>query len=59
MKHTYSPKKIGLQIGCATKTLQRWDREGILKVHCFLADCMDLNRNKILEMANEHENNQA
>jgi predicted site-specific integrase-resolvase len=31
MKHTYSPKEFGLLIGRTTKTLQRWDREGILK----------------------------
>lgn len=29
----YSPREFGLLIGKATKTLQRWDREGILKAH--------------------------
>jgi len=33
MKHTYSPKQFGLLIGRTTKTLQKWDREGILKAH--------------------------
>lgn len=33
MKHTYSPKEFGSLIGRTTKTLQRWDREGILKAH--------------------------
>ena len=33
MKHIYSPKEFGLLVGRTTKTLQRWDREGILKAH--------------------------
>lgn len=33
MKYTYSPKEFGLLIGRTTKTLQRWDRKGILKAH--------------------------
>jgi len=33
MKSTYSPQEFGQRIGRATKTLQRWDREGILKAH--------------------------
>jgi predicted site-specific integrase-resolvase len=33
MKSTYSPKEFGLLVGKTTKTLQRWDREGILKAH--------------------------
>jgi predicted site-specific integrase-resolvase len=33
MKHTYSPKEFGALIGRTTKTLQRWDRTGILKAH--------------------------
>jgi putative resolvase len=33
MKDTYSPKEFGSLIGRATKTLQRWDRQGILKSH--------------------------
>jgi predicted site-specific integrase-resolvase len=33
MKHTYSPKEFGSLIGRTTKTLQRWDRVGILKAH--------------------------
>jgi len=33
MKHTYSPREFGALIGRTTKTLQRWDREGILKAH--------------------------
>lgn len=33
MKNTYSPKQFGLLIGRTTKTLQRWDREGILRAH--------------------------
>ena len=33
MKSIYSPKEFGLLIGRTTKTLQRWDREKILKAH--------------------------
>ena len=33
MKNVYSPKEFGALIGRATITLQRWDREGILKAH--------------------------
>ena len=33
MKSTYSPKQFGSLIGRTTKTLQKWDREGILKAH--------------------------
>lgn len=33
MKNTYSPGEFGLLIGKTTKTLQRWDRIGILKAH--------------------------
>ena len=33
MKNTYSPREFGDLIGRTTKTLQRWDREGILKAH--------------------------
>lgn len=32
-KSTYSPQEFGQLIGRATKTLQKWDREGILKAH--------------------------
>ena len=33
MEHTYSPQEFGKLIGRTTNTLQRWDREGILKAH--------------------------
>ncbi len=33
MKSTYSPGDFGLLVGKTTKTLQRWDRKGILKAH--------------------------
>lgn len=33
MKSTYSPYEFGLLIGRTVKTLQRWDREGVLKAH--------------------------
>ena len=33
MKHTYSPREFGALVGKTTKTLQRWDREGILTAH--------------------------
>src|SRR5213594_2495040 len=33
MDDTYSPKEFGKLIGRTTKTLQKWDREGILKAH--------------------------
>lgn len=33
MKSIYSPKQFGSLIGRATKTLQKWDRDGILKAH--------------------------
>jgi len=33
MKSTYSPQEFGQLIGRATKTFQKWDREGKLKAH--------------------------
>jgi putative resolvase len=33
VKNTYSPKEFGNLIGRATKTLQKWDRDGILIAH--------------------------
>jgi predicted site-specific integrase-resolvase len=33
MPSTYTPKEFGQLIGKATKTLQKWDREGRLKAH--------------------------
>jgi putative resolvase len=33
MKNVYSPKQFGSLIGRTTKTLQKWDRDGILKAH--------------------------
>jgi putative resolvase len=33
MENTYSPKEFGQLIGRATKTLQKWDRKGVLKAH--------------------------
>ena len=33
MKSIYSPREFGALIGRSTKTLQRWDREGVLKAH--------------------------
>ncbi len=33
MKNTYSPREFGSLICKTTKTLQRWDRMGILKAH--------------------------
>jgi YD repeat-containing protein len=33
MSSTYTPKEFGQLIGRATKTLQKWDREGRLKAH--------------------------
>src|SRR5438105_2528314 len=33
MRSTYTPKEFGQLIGKATKTLQKWDREGRLKAH--------------------------
>jgi len=33
MKSTYSPQEFGQLIGRKTKTLQKWDRDGILKAH--------------------------
>ena len=33
MKSTYSPQEFGQLIGRKTKTLQKWDREGLLKAH--------------------------
>jgi predicted site-specific integrase-resolvase len=33
MKSTYSPQEFGQLIGRSTKTLQKWDREGILQAH--------------------------
>ena len=33
MDNTYSPKAFGKLIGRTTNTLQKWDREGILRAH--------------------------
>ena len=33
MEHIYSPKAFGRLIGRSVKTLQRWDRVGILKAY--------------------------
>ena len=33
MSNTYSPKEFGQLIGRKVKTLQKWDREGVLKAH--------------------------
>ena len=33
MKSTYSPREFGALIGRAVNTLQRWDRQGILKAY--------------------------
>ncbi len=33
MENTYSPKKFGALIGRSVITLQRWDRDGVLKAH--------------------------
>src|SRR5438477_10951148 len=33
MNNTYSPKEFGKLIGRTTNTLQKWDREGVLKAH--------------------------
>jgi putative resolvase len=33
MKNTYPPREFGSLIGRTTNTLQRWDRQGILKAH--------------------------
>src|SRR3989441_13291119 len=33
MDNTYSPKAFGKLIGRTTNTLQKWDRQGILKAH--------------------------
>jgi putative resolvase len=46
MKNIYSPKEFGSLIGRTTHTLQRWDREGILKAHRTLTGrrCYTLNQ---------------
>src|ERR1051325_11684858 len=33
MKNIYPPREFGSLIGRTTNTLQRWDRQGILKAH--------------------------
>jgi DNA-binding transcriptional MerR regulator len=33
MKNVYSPQEFGKLIGRTTKTLQKWDRDGLLKAH--------------------------
>ncbi len=33
MSNTYSPKEFGQLVGRKVKTLQKWDREGVLKAH--------------------------
>src|SRR5205809_483743 len=38
MDNTYSPQEFGRLIGRKTKTLQKWDREGIIKAHEWMQD---------------------
>jgi putative resolvase len=33
MEQIYKPKQFAQMIGCSVSTLQRWDREGILKAY--------------------------
>jgi putative resolvase len=50
MKNIYSPKQFGLLIGRATRTLQQWDRDGILKAHRSLTNRRYYTHDQYLEI---------
>lgn len=50
MKSTYSPKQFGFLIGRTTKTLQKWDRDGILKAHRSLTNRRFYTHDQYLEV---------
>lgn len=50
MKNTYSPKQFGSLISRTTKTLQKWDRDGILKAHRSITNRRYYTHDQYLEM---------
>jgi len=57
MKNTYSPKAFGSLIGRTTKTLQRWDREGILKARRSLTERRYYTHDQYLEIIGQKSTN--
>lgn len=56
MKNTYSPREFGALVGKTTKTLQRWDREGILKAHRTITNRRYYVHSQYLEMVGQKAN---
>ncbi|NTW34397.1 MAG: IS607 family transposase [Bacteroidetes bacterium] len=56
MKSTYSPKQFGLLICRTTKTLQRWDRKGILKAHRSITGRRYYTHDQYLEIKGQKSN---
>jgi predicted site-specific integrase-resolvase len=50
MKSMYSPKQFGSLIGRTTKTLQKWDRDGILNAHRSLTNRRYYTHDQYLEV---------
>lgn len=53
MKNTYPPREFGSLIGRTTNTLQRWDRQGILKAHRTLTGRRYYTHNQYLEVVGQ------
>ena len=56
MKNTYSPQEFVSLVGKTTKTLQRWDREGILKAHRTITNRRYYVHSQYLEMVGQKAN---
>src|SRR3990167_5544189 len=56
MKYTYSPKEFGSLVGKTTKTLQRWDREGILIAHRSVTNRRYYSHDQYLQAAKTKKN---
>lgn len=50
MKNVYSPNQFGSLIGRTTKTLQKWDRDGILKANCSITNRRYYTHDQYLEV---------
>ncbi len=57
MKNIYSPREFGALIGRTTNTLQRWDREGILKAHRSTTDRRYYTHDQYLELMGQKVKN--
>ena len=55
MKSMYSPREFGALIGRTTKTLQRWDREGILKAFRSALDRRYYTHDQYLEFTRQYK----